>query len=30
MNEFGIISLIIGIAFLILAILVKPDKQVKY
>ena len=30
MNEFGLISLIIGIIFLIFAILVKPTKQVKH
>jgi hypothetical protein len=30
MNEFGLISLIIGIAFLTFAILVKPTKQVKH
>ena len=31
MNEFGLISLIIGIAFLTFAILVKPDdKAVKH
>jgi hypothetical protein len=29
MNEFGIISLIFGIAFLIFAILVKPTRDVK-
>ena len=27
MNEFGLISLIIGIAFLTFAILVKPDEK---
>ena len=30
MNEFGLISLIIGIAFLTFAILVKPAKQEKH
>jgi hypothetical protein len=30
MNEFGLISLIIGIIFLIFAILVKPTKQAKH
>jgi hypothetical protein len=27
MNDFGIVSLVLGIAFLIFAILVKPSKQ---
>jgi hypothetical protein len=30
MNEFGLISIIIGIVFLIFAILVKPTKQSKH
>jgi hypothetical protein len=30
MNDFGIISLILGVAFLIFAILVKPTKHPKH